>query len=141
MISIIIPTLNEEKYLPLLLKSIARQKFRDYEIIVADAGSEDKTLDIAKRYNCRIVAGGLPAKGRNEGAKVAKGDLLLFLDADVILPQKFFRRAVSEFETEKIDFGAFALTPYPRNKISTPFITSKRLFLRSFRPMPARRSW
>ena len=52
MISIIIPTLNEEKYLPLLLASIKEQSFdaaqdKDYEIIIADAGSKDKTLKIA----------------------------------------------------------------------------------------------
>jgi len=118
MISIIIPTLNEEKYLPLLLKSIVEQKFKDYEIIVADAGSNDKTLNIAKKYNCKIVSGGLPAKGRNNGAKVARGNLLFFLDADVVLPQGFLKNTVLELKTRKISFGAFILTPYPESKIS-----------------------
>ena len=93
MLSIIIPCLNEEEYLPLLLESVKKQKFLDYEIILADAGSKDKTLQIAKKYNCKIVPGGLPSKGRNQGAKKAKGDLLLFLDADVILPDGFFKDA------------------------------------------------
>ena len=78
--SLIIPCLNEEKYLPLLLDSIKKQNFKDYEIIIADAGSKDKTLEIAKKYDCRIIPGGLPAKGRNEGAKIAKGELLFFCD-------------------------------------------------------------
>lgn len=138
MLSIIIPTLNEEKYLPLLLESIIRGKFRDYEIIVADAGSRDKTLDIAQKYNCRIVTGGLPAKGRNEGAKVAKGDLLLFLDADIVLPQKFFRKALFEFKVKKINFGAFILTPYPQNKISDlffdAFYNKQTVFFEKFSP-------
>ena len=58
MISIIIPTLNEEKYLPLLLSSIKKQNFNDYEIIIADAGSDDKTLEIVKNYNCKIKIDG-----------------------------------------------------------------------------------
>ncbi len=108
MLSIIIPALNEEKYLPLLLKSIRRQQFFDYEIILADAGSEDKTIEIAKRYNCRIVPGGLPAKGRNEGAKKAKGDPLFFLDADTILPDGCLKSALEEFEKRSLDIGIFA---------------------------------
>jgi len=117
MLSIIIPTLNEEKYLSLLLESIKKQDFKDYEIIVADAGSEDKTLEIAKQYNCQVIPGGLPAKGRNNGAKVSKGDLLFFLDADAILPDSFLRRALKEFNNKKLDFAAFGLLPYKGTKL------------------------
>ena len=83
-LSIIIPTLNEENYLPLLLESIKKQNFKSYEIIVADAGSTDRTIEIAKNHGCKITSGGLPAKARNQGAKIAKGDLLLFSDADIV---------------------------------------------------------
>lgn len=100
MLSIIIPTLNEEKHLEKLLKSIKKQDFNHYEIIVADAGSKDKTLEIAKRYKCRIAKGGSPAQGRNQGAEEARGDLLLFLDADVILPDKIFGKTLKEFKKE-----------------------------------------
>lgn len=110
-LSIIIPTLNEEKYLFLLLESIKKQNFSDYEIIVADGGSQDKTTNIAKKYNCKIIKGGLPAKGRNEGAKIAKGDLLLFLDADVFLPQKFLEKSFKEFHQKKLEIAAFCLLP------------------------------
>lgn len=75
--------------MPWLLDSLGKQDFKDYEIIRTDAGSKDKTVEIAKNYGCKIIPGGLPSKGRNEGAKVAKGDLLLFLDADLILPEGF----------------------------------------------------
>ncbi len=90
MLSIIIPTLNEENYLPLLLESIKKQNFNDYEIIVADAGSTDKTLEIAKNYGCITMAGGLPAKGKNEGAGMAKGDLLFFFGRRCRFARKFF---------------------------------------------------
>ena len=97
MLSIIIPALNEEKYLPLLLKEIKKQNFADdLEIIVADAGSEDKTVEIAKNYGCKIVQGGLPARGRNEGAKIAQGDIFLFMDADnIYLPKNFLEKLIN----------------------------------------------
>lgn len=123
MISIIIPALNEENYLPLLLESIKERSGRrsgsdsvTFEIIVADAGSEDRTIEIAKKHNCKIVEGGSPAKGRNEGAKVAIGDLLLFLDADVILPEKFFEKTLKEFKKRNLDVATFCLEPQTKRK-------------------------
>ncbi len=112
MISIIIPALNEENYLPRLLKSIEEQDFDDYEIIVADADSEDKTKQIAEEFGAKVVKGGLPSKGRNEGAKAAKGDLFLFVDADSILPSGFFDKALKEFNQRKLDVAAFTLSLY-----------------------------
>ena len=109
MLSVIIPTLNEEKFLPFLFESIKKQSFTDYEIIVADAGSKDKTLEIARKYSCKIVSGGLPAKGRNEGAKIARGDLFLFLDAETILPENTFKKALSELEDRKLDITSCGL--------------------------------
>ena len=106
-LSIIIPTKNEEEYLPKLLKSIRKQTFKNYEIIVADNNSKDKTKKIAKKYKCKIVKGGLPGKARNKGAKLATGDILLFLDADTELKTKdFLEKAVKEFEKKKIDLAA-----------------------------------
>jgi len=122
MISIIIPALNEEKYLPFLLESIKKQEFKDYEIILADAGSKDKTVEIAKEYGCRVVPGGLPGKGRNEGAKVARGDLLFFLDADSKMPDNFFNKALKEFNERKLDLASFCLVPMPPSKISYFFM-------------------
>lgn len=112
MLSIIIPTLNEEKYLPLLLAEIKKQNFSDLEIIVADAGSQDKTLEIAQVFGCKITAGGLPARGRNEGAKIAQGDTLLFMDADnIYLPEDFLKNLLEEFEKRKLDVASFPIYP------------------------------
>ena len=110
MISIIIPTLNEEQYLPIFLNQIKKQPFDDYEIIVADADSSDKTVEIAKSFGCKIVRGGVPAKGRNEGAKVAKGDILLFMDADnQFLPDNFFTDILGEFKRRNLDAAYFPI--------------------------------
>jgi len=115
MLSIIIPTFNEENYLPSLLDSIQSQNFQDLEIIIADAGSKDKTIEIAKKFGCKIVKGGLPAKGRNEGAKIAKGDPFLFLDADTILPENFFEKILKEFKERNLDVASFCLEPQTKN--------------------------
>ncbi len=111
-LSIIIPTLEEEKYLPILLREIKKQNFSDYEIIVADADSKDKTREIAQKFGCKIVEGGLPAKGRNEGAKVAQGDNFLFIDADnLFLPQDFLDNLLAQFEKRKLDIASFPIYP------------------------------
>lgn len=122
MISIVIPALNEEKYLPLLLESIKKQNFKDYEIIVADAGSRDKTIEIAKKYGCIIAPGGLPAKGRNEGAKIAKGETIFFVDADAIMPDDFLSKAINEYKKRKLDIASFCLIPIPISKVSSFFL-------------------
>lgn len=84
-ISVIIPTFSEEKLLPGLLESIAKQAFRPQEVIVADAFSPDHTREIALSYGATVVDGGRIAVGRNNGAKVAQGAWLLFMDADTVL--------------------------------------------------------
>jgi glycosyltransferase involved in cell wall biosynthesis len=123
MLSIIIPALNEENCLPVLLESVKKQNFQeDYEIIVADAGSKDKTVEIARRYGCQVVPGGLPAKGRNEGARVATGELFLFLDADVRLPQNFLKKSLKEFKKRKLDGASFRLTPQTKNIFKNIFL-------------------
>ena len=112
MLSIIIPTLNEENYLPLLLAEIKKQDFDDYEIIVADANSGDDTLRVAKAFGCKVTQGGLPAKGRNEGAKIASGDLLLFIDADaVFLPENFLKDLVEKFQKRNLDIASLKFIP------------------------------
>lgn len=87
MFSVIIPTLNEEKYLGRLLESIKKQHLQPEEVIVADYNSEDKTREVAREHGCKVVMGGTPAEGRNRGAAAASEDILVFLDADTQLQQ------------------------------------------------------
>ncbi|WP_407374300.1 MJ1255/VC2487 family glycosyltransferase [Methanobrevibacter sp.] len=110
-ISIIIPTYNEEEYLPVLLESIKKQDFTDYEVIVADANSTDKTREIAEEYGCVVVDGGLPAVGRNNGAKVAKGEYLIFLDSDLELTEDYLRDVLYEFRMERLGIAITQMLP------------------------------
>ncbi|MBR3156220.1 MAG: glycosyltransferase, partial [Methanobrevibacter sp.] len=110
-ISIIIPTYNEEDYLPNLLDSIKRQNFDGYEVIVADANSTDRTLEIAESYGCIVVDGGLPAVGRNNGARVAKGEYLLFLDSDLELTDDYLRNVLYEFRMEHLGIAITKMKP------------------------------
>jgi glycosyltransferase involved in cell wall biosynthesis len=101
-LTIVIPAKNEMKMLPKLLKSLCKQ---DYEgmaqtrVIVADAGSTDGTVEVALSFRDRlkveVIQGGLPAVGRNAGAQLATTRFVLFLDADVELPEPtLLRRAL-----------------------------------------------
>ncbi len=117
LISIIIPTLNEEKYLPNLLNSIRKQSYNKYEIIVADANSTDETVEIAKSFGAYVVSGGKPARGRNNGAKFSNGEYLLFLDADVVLPDNFLEKAVYEFDLFYYEVATFRFKPISQLKI------------------------
>ncbi|NBS41768.1 glycosyltransferase family 2 protein, partial [bacterium] len=97
MLTIVIPTKNEEADLPILLESIKKQTLQPKEVIVADANSTDRTREIAAAYGARVVEGGMPGPGRNRGAEAAKTDLILFLDADVELrDSEFLEKSVGE---------------------------------------------
>lgn len=103
MISIVIPTFNEEAFLPRLLASIKAQDFKDVEVIVADNDSKDRTREIARRAGAKVVRGGLPGQGRNRGAEAASGEHLLFLDADTVLPVGFIARLLHKMEGDFVD--------------------------------------
>jgi glycosyltransferase involved in cell wall biosynthesis len=101
-LTIVIPAKNEAKMLPLLLESLCRQDYEgmaETRVLVADAGSSDGTREIAlgfcDRLKVEVVPGGLPSVGRNAGARLATTKYVLFLDADVELPEPtLLRRAM-----------------------------------------------
>lgn len=103
MISIIIPAFNEEKYLGKTLDSVKNQDYRDYEIIVVDNCSVDKTAEISGKYtkNVFIIKSNV-AEARNIGAKKTNGEILLFLDADTNIKKNFLREVAKKFENSDI---------------------------------------
>ncbi len=108
MISIIVPTLNEEKILAKTLSELKKITVTDYEIIVTDGKSTDKTISIAKQYADKVVENTSGKRqtigeGRNMGAEVAKGEYLVFMDADVEIPNIniFFLKIIDDFQKSK----------------------------------------
>jgi len=119
-ISVIIPTKNEELYLPRLLQSINNQLYRPSEVIVSDGDSTDKTREVAAKYGAKVIKGGLVSVGRNNGAKASKEDLLVFFDADVRLPKPtFLLEAYAQFLSQDLD-GASGLVTFDKESHTIP---------------------
>jgi|SRR5215831_10522595 len=90
--SIIVPTFNEERLIANTLGAIRHHLSGiDYELIVTDDGSTDRTCDIAQRYADKVVRltgnKGTIGENRNRGAHVARGEYLVFVDADIFIPR------------------------------------------------------
>jgi glycosyltransferase involved in cell wall biosynthesis len=132
MLSIVIPTYNEEDYLPLLLTSIKGQTFQDYEIIVADNKSTDNTVKVATSFGACVVPGGLPGKGRNIGASYARGDTILFLDADVVLQDpELLQKAFEEFNLKKFAVATCGVEPLSDKKLDKLSHEAYNLFVKA----------
>ncbi len=111
-LSIVIPTKNEEASLPALFDTIRNQTFRDFEVVVADANSTDRTREVAAAFGAKVVDGGMPGPGRNRGAEAAIGDILLFVDADVKFPnENYLTDVIAEFEEREVDVATCRLKP------------------------------
>ncbi len=110
-LSVIIPALNEEETLPALLESLDGQTFMDFETIVADADSNDATVEISERHGAHVVKGGMPAVGRNAGAGTAEGDFLIFLDADVRVPKAFLEDIYNGMQRRYADLATCETRP------------------------------
>jgi len=124
MISIVLPTLNEEKVIGESLQALRPRATVPREIIVSDGGSTDKTVEIARQWADRVVVYSgtgrqTIAAGRNDGAAAAAGEFLVFMDADSRIddPDAFFAEALKQFEKHP---NVVALTArvrvYPRDE-------------------------
>jgi glycosyltransferase involved in cell wall biosynthesis len=95
--SIVIPTLDEEDFLPLLLKDLAKQSFKNFEVIVIDGNSDDKTVKKAKslinqiKLVIKVVKKRSVSFQRNRGAQMAKGKWVIFMDADNRIQRNFLK--------------------------------------------------
>lgn len=108
-LSIVIPAYNEEKYIEDTLLSIKHADFTDVEIIVVCNGCTDQTAKIAKKYASKVLE--YKKKGvsfaRNIGAEKAKGDKIIFLDADI----KVDSRVLEEIANSKYELGVTFAKP------------------------------
>lgn len=117
--TIIIPTLNEEKFVGKILTDLCKQKYTDFEVIVVDAQSEDKTIEEVKKYNSFLnisniikISGRNVSRQRNKGARLAKGSYLVFLDADSSVKSNFLQKLATYINTHKglLFIPAFAVS-------------------------------
>jgi len=131
--SIIIPTLNEEKLLLQLLEQIGceeKRKLYNYEIIISDGGSTDKTIEYATNLADKVILAKKSepqniARGRNSGASVATGEILVFINADILLPlknDKFFHFLEDTFYESVFDAFTCKVSIFPQEQILSDVI-------------------
>ena len=104
LLSIIIPTKNENETFRRLLKKLKAQTLSSFEIIVSDSSENNIVKNICEKNKIRLTDGGLPGKARNNGALIAKNPNLLFLDADIIISDDFIEKLLEQLC--KLDFDA-----------------------------------
>lgn len=121
MISVIIPTYNEKEVLKECVESLGAQSLNDFEIIVIDDGSRDGTLEILKNLkrslqNFKFERQGHlgPGAARNLGAKKAKGDILVFVDADMTFDKDFLKKLTERIIEGSVK-GTFSKEEYVSN--------------------------
>jgi glycosyltransferase involved in cell wall biosynthesis len=132
MLSIIIPTYNEEKYIGESLEQFKSKLTLPHEVIVTDDKSTDKTVEIAKSYDVTVL---VPDKkhrtigaNRNEGARIAKGEFLVFMDGDSRLndPNKSFGLILDYFENNK---DVLAVTAYLKVQPELETLTDRVIYI------------
>src|SRR3989344_1367122 len=120
-VTVIIPTYNEEDVIGDCLESLSKQTYHDFEIIVVDDGSTDKTIEVLQKFQIpnskfqilRQKHGG-PGAARNLGAGRASGEVLVFVDADMTFDKNFLKNLVKPILSGKTK-GTFSKYEYVSN--------------------------
>ena len=101
-ISIIIPTFNSQEVIKKCLEGVKSSTFQDYEIIVIDCDSSDRTCEIAKKYTAKVIRLQTGGKGtaRNEGVRLSEGNIIIFVDADIIIPSNALEKVLEDFNND-----------------------------------------
>jgi len=115
-VSIIIPTKNNADILEKCLESIRNLDYPkdEIEVIVVDGHSTDGTVEIARKYGCRVVyeEAGTIGGARNVGVEHSSGDYIVFTDADCVVDREWLKSLVREFEDERVaSVGGPNITP------------------------------
>ena len=134
-ISLVIPTYNEERYIKKCLESIERQIQKPDEVIIVNNNSTDRTVEIAKKFNVKIInekQQGI-SFARNRGFNETKYDIIARCDADCILPKNWVRHIKLSFENEQVDALLGPLYYYdlkiPTKKLFIALVNFLKVFL------------
>jgi glycosyltransferase involved in cell wall biosynthesis len=120
-ISIIIPVYNSERTLKKCLTAIFSSRFQKFEVLVVDDDSKDNSMTIAESFPCKILKlpyNQGPCVARNWGARNAKGDILLFVDSDVVIEGDTLNLFVDSLESYPAVFGIYTQKPGTKNLLS-----------------------
>ncbi len=124
-ISCVIPLYNSEKYIERCLDSVLQQTFKDFEVIIVNDGSTDKSFEIASKYigldpRIKIISQenqGLSIS-RNNGTKIAKGDYIFYLDSDDEITKDAFSSVYNRMMENKVDILIFNYAKVYSNRSS-----------------------
>ena len=121
MVSVTIPTYNEEKSLPITLEALKNQNYPKIEIIVIDSNSTDKTKKIASKFGTKVINyNGKLLGARNKGVEESKGEYILFLDADQVIKKDTIQRAVNlikDYDMLVLEEDSFRPKTYIQKKL------------------------
>lgn len=124
-ITVIIPAYNAERHLGQCLEALRQSEDRDFETIVVDDGSEDRTREIAESYGARVFASpaarGGPAIARNLGANHASGTVLFFIDSDVVVKPDSISKVRARFTADAemaAMIGSYDMAPKSQDFLS-----------------------
>jgi glycosyltransferase involved in cell wall biosynthesis len=101
MISVVIPTYNASRFMPELLESLFNEALEDMEVLIVDDCSTDNTVEVVQKYPVRVIQmekNGGPARARNRGVEEAQGDIIFFLDSDVLVIEGTVKEVKDYFE-------------------------------------------
>ena len=142
--SIVIIALNEERYIGTILKCLTEQTYKDFEVIVVDGQSEDKTIEVVDEFKDKLDLKAIISDKRghgyqrNLGAKNAKYENIIFFDADNYIPSNFIEGLVSFLKENSVDCltGLYkALEPSFANSFSMFLQNMGILFFKNISPV------
>jgi len=151
-ISIIIPVYNSEKYIAETVKSVLKQTYKNYEIIIINDGSTDNSTSIISNFtrNCKIINQDNQGRStaRNNGLAIASGEYVLFLDSDDILEEEALEYLTNALDVEKFSliYGRYSFVDQNSVKVNDKIHHSykegkiedcKSLFSKNFIATPA----
>jgi glycosyltransferase involved in cell wall biosynthesis len=132
-ISVVIPAFNEESYLPATLTRLREAISHcccEVELIVVDNASSDRTGEIARLFGATVVHEAIHniARVRNAGANAARGDILVFVDADTIVPPHFLEKVAAAMSDPACTGGSADIVHAPASRLLRAYLKAWRWF-------------
>ncbi len=135
-VSVVMPAYNSEKYIAKSVKSVLEQSFRDFELIIVDDCSTDKTFDIIKELLrmdsrikcCRLKKNSGVATARNFGMSLSRGEWIAFIDSDDLWASEKLERQLETARNEKADivYCSYSIVDETGKRVCEDFIVPEK---------------